>query len=199
MPMKKASFVAAALTAVGVLLSSGAQADIFSGTNPPGFSYTVPPGNPPNGTFTPTITPDTYTQWVYSSDSNTDVGSQSPTGDPLTFALTQLGLPAGSLSFVGGGSCGTGGTTCSGGDGTYSGAAASVFGIHFDNKFLVLLYPSAITSFAIAGLSNGVSNIYAWGTSAVPLPPALLLFGTALAGMGILGRRRKKDGLAQAI
>jgi hypothetical protein len=30
------------------------------------------------------------------------------------------------------------------------------------------------------------------GTSTVPLPPAMLLFGTALAGLGILGRRRKK-------
>jgi hypothetical protein len=34
-------------------------------------------------------------------------------------------------------------------------------------------------------------------TSAVPLPPAALLFGTALVGLGILGRRRK-NGLAQA-
>ena len=34
--------------------------------------------------------------------------------------------------------------------------------------------------------------------SAVPLPPAALLFGTALVGMGILGRRRRKDGLAKA-
>jgi hypothetical protein len=32
----------------------------------------------------------------------------------------------------------------------------------------------------------------------VPLPPAALLFGTALVGMGILGRRRRKGGLAQA-
>ena len=31
-----------------------------------------------------------------------------------------------------------------------------------------------------------------------PLPPAALLFGTALAGLGILGRRRRKDGSALA-
>ena len=35
-------------------------------------------------------------------------------------------------------------------------------------------------------------------TSPVPLPPAVLLFGTALVGMGILGRRRKKAGVARA-
>lgn len=34
--------------------------------------------------------------------------------------------------------------------------------------------------------------------SQVPIPPAALLFGTALVGMGILGRRRRKDGLKQA-
>ena len=35
------------------------------------------------------------------------------------------------------------------------------------------------------------------GTSPVPIPPAALLFGTALAGLGILGRRRRKA-VAQA-
>jgi len=46
-----------------------------------------------------------------------------------------------------------------------------------------------------------VDNFSVFGTpgaSAVPLPPAVLLFGTALVGMGLLGRRRKKDGVAQA-
>ena len=32
--------------------------------------------------------------------------------------------------------------------------------------------------------------------SQVPLPPAALLFGSALVGLGILGRRRRKDELA---
>jgi hypothetical protein len=34
--------------------------------------------------------------------------------------------------------------------------------------------------------------------SAIPIPPAAFLFGTALVGLGLLGRRRRKDGLAQA-
>jgi hypothetical protein len=33
-------------------------------------------------------------------------------------------------------------------------------------------------------------------TSPVPLPPAALLFGTALAGLGILGRRRRSNAQA---
>ena len=32
--------------------------------------------------------------------------------------------------------------------------------------------------------------------SQIPLPPAALLFGTALAGLGLLGQRRRKNGLA---
>jgi hypothetical protein len=35
-------------------------------------------------------------------------------------------------------------------------------------------------------------------TGFVPLPPAALLFGTALVGMGILGRRRRNNGVAQS-
>ena len=36
------------------------------------------------------------------------------------------------------------------------------------------------------------------GTVATPIPPAALLFGSALLGLGILGRRRRKNGLAAA-
>jgi hypothetical protein len=32
----------------------------------------------------------------------------------------------------------------------------------------------------------------------VPIPPAAMLFGSALVGLGLLGRRRRKGGLAQA-
>jgi hypothetical protein len=39
---------------------------------------------------------------------------------------------------------------------------------------------------------------YRFEVSEVPLPPALLLFATALGGMGLLGYRRRKNGAAQA-
>lgn len=39
---------------------------------------------------------------------------------------------------------------------------------------------------------------YRFEVSEVPLPPALLLFATALGGMGLLGYRRRKGGAAQA-
>lgn len=41
-----------------------------------------------------------------------------------------------------------------------------------------------------AALSNGQLDIQ---VSAVPIPPALLLFGSALAGVGFLSRKRKKQ------
>jgi len=34
------------------------------------------------------------------------------------------------------------------------------------------------------------------GTSPVPLPPAALLFGSALVGLTVLGRKRRKNGIA---
>ena len=38
---------------------------------------------------------------------------------------------------------------------------------------------------------TGFAGAVAGGTSVVPLPPAALLFGTALVGLGVLGRRLK--------
>jgi hypothetical protein len=69
---------------------------------------------------------------------------------------------------------------------------ANVFGIHYGNNFIAVLYSDLVSGFEINGLRNGVSNIYAFTTvTAVPLPAAVWLFGTAiLALLGITRRRR---------
>ena len=56
------------------------------------------------------------------------------------------------------------------------------------STFFVVDVISGVTG--LTGLVDAGSTI-----SQVPLPPAALLFGTALVGMGILGRRRRKDAL----
>jgi hypothetical protein len=48
------------------------------------------------------------------------------------------------------------------------------------------------------GTVFGNAYQYRFEVSEVPLPPALLLFATALGGMGLLGYRRRKNGAAQA-
>ena len=42
------------------------------------------------------------------------------------------------------------------------------------------------------------NNVLLTSISAAPLPPAVLLFGTALVGMGVLARRRRKNAVADA-
>ena len=44
----------------------------------------------------------------------------------------------------------------------------------------------------------GNAYSYRFEVSEVPLPPALLLFATALGGMAVVGYRRRKNGAAQA-
>ena len=139
-----------------------------------------------------TVTPalGTTTDAVYSDDSNTDVGSQSP-ANVETFLESSVGFNT-PLTFVGGGAC-NGAPSCDEADNSGTLALmADVFGVHFDNKFLAFLYPGPISSFSISGLPNDTSNVYAYNTSPVPLPAALPLYGSALAVLALIGWRRKR-------
>ena len=128
-----------------------------------------------------TATPGFIDSW-YSTQSNTDVGPQNSTN-----VGNVLGAVFGSpLTFVSGGSCGTGGVTCAPADrdngGSWAGPASTVIGVHFDNQFIAFLYSGAITSFSILHLPNGVSNIWTYNLTATPLPGALWLMASVLAG-----------------
>lgn len=139
-----------------------------------------------------------FTQAYYSSDSNTDVGNQSP-ANVLSVLSTWFGQ---TLTFVGGGACGASPTysnNCTAFDngggnsnkGGISNITAQIFGVHFGNRFLAVLYPSAVNGFKVTGLRFGVSNIYAFnGETEVPVPGAIWLMGAGLAGLGFARRRK---------
>jgi hypothetical protein len=79
---------------------------------------------------------------------------------------------------------------------TITDVASLVWVLKFDAAMIAVLFDTAVSSLTFSGLPAGLSHYDLGGV--VPLPPAVLLFGTALVGMGLLGRRRKKA-LAQAI
>jgi hypothetical protein len=150
------------------------------------------------------VDPGSYDAVRSSDQSNVDVGSQNPANvEAVLESADWFNQP---LTFVGGGACGTSPTfanNCTAfendtdGKGGISDLVADVYGVHYGNNFIAVLYSDAVSGFEISGLSNGVSNIYAFNTvSQVPLPAALPLFFSALAMLGLGGwvRRRRADG-----
>jgi hypothetical protein len=74
-----------------------------------------------------------------------------------------------------------------------SAIAYAVWVLKADNFIIALLFDQPITSLTFAGLRNGLSHLELGNMlSPVPLPPALLLFGSALFGFGYLARRRRR-------
>ncbi len=145
------------------------------------------------------VSSNSFSQAYYSSVSNVDVGNQSPSNVQAVLE-SWFGQ---SLSFVGGGSCGSGGSysnNCTSYDngggnsnkGGVSNLTAQLFAVHFGNRFIAFLFPAAVSGFQIDCLRFGVSNIYAFnGTPEVPVPGAVWLMGSALAGLGFAKRRKK--------
>lgn len=143
-----------------------------------------------------TVTPSNFTAAFYSSDSNSDVGNQSP-ANVETVMESWFGKQ---FSFVGGGACGASPTftnNCTafenGSKGGISNLTAQLFAVHFGNRFIAFLFPSAVNGFEILGLRFGVSNIYAFNgdTPPIPVPGAIWLMGAGLAGLGFANRRKK--------
>lgn len=136
----------------------------------------------------------------YFDDNITD---QSP-ANIKAVTESQFGLVAGSLTYVS--SCdkptsdctnASGGTTT----GTYSNTftsdgAFNYLAVHFGQGELLFHWASNLvagTTFEIGGLPRGLSNYRAYtdDVSAVPLPAAAWLFGSALLGFVSLSNRRK--------
>lgn len=99
-----------------------------------------------------------------------------------------------------GGISGPTGSTVFGG--TYSlsdpSLGAAIWGVHWDNHFLALVFAKAISSFTITGLDQGVSGVFAFNLQTIthqqetPLPGALLLFGSVLSGGYLFSKWRKR-------
>ncbi len=142
-----------------------------------------------------TVTPGTFVQAFYSDDSNTDVGNQSPS-NVLAVMQSWFGQ---TLTFAGGGACGTSpgfSSNCTAFDngngnsnkGGISNLSAQLFGVHFGNRFVAFLFSGPVNGFEINGLRFGVSNIYAFNGEAneIPVPGAIWLMGAGLAGLGFV-------------
>jgi hypothetical protein len=83
-----------------------------------------------------------------------------------------------------------------------------IWAFHQDQYYIALLYSSAINSWSLTapttGQFSGISGIFAFhpstscppgtgcGSDVVPLPPAILLFVSGLAGLGLIGIRRRR-------
>ena len=150
-----------------------------------------------------TVLPATFIEVRSSDQSNVDVGPQNPANvEAVLESSVWFDQP---LTFVGGGACGVSpnfqnGCTAfdvNGNKGGSSNLEGNVFGVHYGNAFIAVLYSGSISNFSIEGLVNGVSNIYAFNTvSQVPLPAAFPLFFSALALLGLGSWFRRKRGTA---
>jgi hypothetical protein len=120
-----------------------------------------------------TVSMDGFGNFLFGVSVSNGNGGSSNGGSTLTFDIWATGL---SLASIGGLS-------------TNPPGSASV-------QFAADIIQGCNTG--LTSCSGGTGIIGTGSVSPIPLPPAALLFGTALVGLGVLGRRRRKDGLAQA-
>jgi hypothetical protein len=123
-------------------------------------------------------------------------GFTSASNGATTFnaSAAVLGPPPDDLNFSGFGMAWNNGSGQSKADGSF---------IDFTISNAALTLASFLNTTFFADVFSGKTGLTGLidfsNPTLVPLPPALLLFGTALAGIGVLARRRsKKSGLAHA-
>jgi len=83
----------------------------------------------------------------------------------------------------------------------WTGPSADIFALHFGGQgggneiLLALSGDTSVFNFSMTGAQNGLSSIQGFGAGGVsqaPLPAALPLFATGLAGMGLFAWARRK-------
>ena len=77
-------------------------------------------------------------------------------------------------------------------------AVTDAFGNLLASQLTLSLLSGAQTGFYTLRVTGDAvaTQIYNVAVATTPLPPALILFGSALAGLGLLGRRRRRAGNA---
>jgi len=143
-----------------------------------------------------------YVKAILSDEANTDIGSENLAN--VATALGSLSWFNTTLSGGAGGACGASPTYANGctqvdlGGGPSnkqgtSNLTGNLFGVHFGNTFIAVLFSSPISDFQINDLRYAVSNIYVFDAKVAqtPIPAAAWLFGSGLAFLGFV--RRKKN------
>jgi hypothetical protein len=115
----------------------------------------------------------------------------SPSQSPSNINALVNSLFGVSASLVGTGT--VSGLGAGGRSGTVSGGSFNVAAVHAGGNEYVLQFANLTNSFTFASLGAGFSNARLYSTAVVPLPGAALLFGSALAGLAWMRRRRAAD------
>ena len=177
---------------------------LFTGNvsqNPTGSLNYIIPSISNLGTFT--TSPIAF-EWGYSVGDNP---TPQDAGSIQAFVAAWTGLPVGSVIDANDQS---GTTSTFGGSGFSTTTLADAYAVHYGNGELLFLFqtPTAFSfsNWSLGNLSNFRSYDVTWpgpgpgpGPSQTPIPGALWLFGTVLAGGAGLGRWRNKRRKAVAL